>query len=103
MDDDKGLRGRNGSSPEEDEIWFEPKRFGYGAGLPVAREGWLAMGAYVGIMLLMAAMLGPLADANPLYMLAPVVVMAAATIWFGPLCARHTRGGWRWRWGGRED
>jgi hypothetical protein len=102
MDDDTRLRGRTGSSANDDEIWFEPKRFGYGAGLPIAREGWIALGGYVGAMLLMASALGPLAEINPLYMLAVAAVMAGLTIWFMPLCARHTRGGWRWRWGEKD-
>lgn len=103
MDDDTRLRGRMGSFPEEDEIWFEPKRYGYGVGLPIAREGWLAMGGYVGIVILTTCAIGPLANINPYYILAPVAIIAAATLWFLPLCERHTRGGWRWRWGGDED
>ena len=87
---------------EDEEPWFEPKRYGYGAGLPIRRAGWLALGGYVGIVILMTAAIGPLATANPFYILAPVAVIAAATIWFVPLCARHTRGGWKWRWGGED-
>ena len=26
--------------------WFAPKRFGYGAGLPIAWQGWVVMAAY---------------------------------------------------------
>jgi lipopolysaccharide export LptBFGC system permease protein LptF len=101
MDDDARLR-RRGQAPEEDDIWFEPKRYGYGAGLPISREGWIALGSYVAVMMLMAAAIGPLTKANPLYILVPVAIMAGMTIWFVPLCARHTRGGWRWRWGGDD-
>jgi hypothetical protein len=102
MDDDTRLR-RLGDAPDNEEIWFEPKRYGYGAGLPISREGWITLGGYAAVMILMASAIGPLSKANPLYILVPVAVMAGMTIWFVPLCARHTRGGWRWRWGDDQD
>jgi hypothetical protein len=98
MDDDARLRMRE-HAPDEEDVWFEPKRYGYGAGLPIRREGWITLGGYVAAMILMAVAIGPLAHANPLFLLCPAIVMAGATLWFVPLCARHTRGGWRWRWG----
>jgi len=32
------------------EPWFPVKRFGYGAGLPIARQGWFLVLAYVAAM-----------------------------------------------------
>lgn len=102
MDDDKGLRGR-GHARDEEDVWFEPKRYGYGAGLPIRREGWITLGSYVAVIILMTAAMGPFAQANPLLLLCPVIIIIGATLWFVPLCARHTRGGWRWRWGGDDN
>ncbi len=87
---------------DEPEPWFEPKRYGYGAGLPINRKGWIALGSYVAVVILMAATTGPLMMINPFLIFVPVGVFAGATLWFVPLCERHTRGGWRWRWGDKD-
>ena len=31
--------------------WFNPKRYGYGAGLPCSWEGWAVLAAFAAIML----------------------------------------------------
>ena len=31
--------------------WFNPKRYGYGAGLPCSWEGWAVLAAFMAIML----------------------------------------------------
>lgn len=75
-----------------DEDWFEPKRFGYGAGLPIAWQGWALLAGYVGAV----------AVAGIAMPRRPVLFVALALILTIPLLivsARHTRGGWRWRWG----
>ena len=30
--------------------WFAAKRFGYGAGLPIAWQGWLVVALYLGVV-----------------------------------------------------
>jgi hypothetical protein len=30
--------------------WFAPKRYGYGAGLPITWQGWAVTLAYVGVI-----------------------------------------------------
>lgn len=72
--------------------WFAPKRFGYGAGLPIKWQGWALSAAYVAIVIGAAAGL----DDHPLAIAAIVI---PATIAFLLVCNRTTRGGWRWRWG----
>jgi len=101
VDDDARLRTRR-QAPDHDNVWFEPKRYGYGAGLPIHRNGWIALGSYVAVIILMAAAIGPLAAASPLLIFVPVGVIAGATLWFVPLTERRTRGGWRWRWGDED-
>jgi hypothetical protein len=76
--------------------WFLPKRFGYGAGLPIAWQGWVLLAGYaltvVGLALL-AARSGPVASAG----LAAIV--AVLTVGFVVIARARTRGEWRWRWG----
>ncbi|MFZ3483956.1 hypothetical protein [Sphingomonas sp. 3-13AW] len=85
------------SQAERDDAWFAPKRFGYGAGMPIAWQGWVLLGGYVAIVLLACRFVA--ADH-------PVgfgIFVAALTLAVLALAAIHTRGGWRWRWGGRDE
>ena len=79
----------------ESGAWWAPKRFGYGAGLPIAWQGWAVTLSY--IMLIMGAALGILPHSP--FAFAAIVVVATAVLVL--VIARKTRGGWRWRWGGR--
>jgi hypothetical protein len=76
--------------------WFAPKRFGYGAGLPIAWQGWAVMTAYLIVVAVSAVGLMP---RHPLVTLA---ILTAATLVLIMVSAQHTRGGWQWRWGGKE-
>ena len=79
----------------DDMDWFAPKRFGYGAGLPIAWQGWALSAAYVGIIVAAT----PFLPGRPLPFVAVVI---PATALFMLICARTTRGGWRWRWRSRR-
>ena len=72
--------------------WFAPKRYGYGAGLPIAWQGWALIAAFMAIMV--AA--GVLLEGKPL---AQAAVVIPALLMLLLIAARTTRGGWRWRWG----
>ena len=75
--------------------WFAPKRYGYGAGLPIAWQGWALLGAYLAVLGLAVWLLAA----------APIAVLAvaiSATFLLLLIAARTTRGGWRWRWGERD-
>ncbi len=102
------------------EPWFEPKTYGFGAGLPIHRNGWIALGAYIGGMLLAGFVFtlalpaafdllvpktygvgytmapGPTALFMGLYLLLAVLPL---TLLLTAVAKRHTRGDWRWRWG----
>ena len=73
--------------------WFAPKRYGYGAGLPIAWQGWVLTIAYTGLIIGAALLLIPDNIA------AFVASTLAATVVMLLIAARKTRGGWRWRWG----
>jgi hypothetical protein len=70
--------------------WFAPKRYGYGAGLPISREGWLVLAAFVGG----ASAASRWLHGAPRY--AALAVLGGAIVAIG---ASKTKGGWRWRWG----
>ena len=76
-----------------DEDWFAPKRFGYGAGMPIAWQGWAVLVGFTGFLLMAGLLLVP---RHPALFVALAVVM---TIPLTIISAQHTRGGWRWRWG----
>ncbi|HJS40892.1 MAG TPA: hypothetical protein VJ763_05760 [Sphingomicrobium sp.] len=75
--------------------WFESKRYGLGAGLPIAWQGWVVTLAYVAAVIGTAFVFAQ----KPLIVLSIVLPLTAL---FLLLTARTTRGGWRWRWGEKE-
>lgn len=75
--------------------WFAPKRFGYGAGMPIAWQGWAMLLAH-GFLLLGLALAFV---HDPLLQVVLILVAAFAPL---PLYAKRTRGGWKWR-NGREE
>ena len=80
---------------EDDDAWFAPKRYGYGAGLPISRQGWAALLGYVALVIAATFLIR-------YSWIAYVGIVAAATAAFVIVCAQKTRGGWRWRWGERD-
>ena len=80
---------------EDEDAWFAPKRYGYGTGLPISRQGWAALIGYIALVALAGFLI-------PYSLLAYITIVLAATAAFILLCARKTRGGWRWRWGKRD-
>jgi hypothetical protein len=81
----------------DDDAWFAPKMFGYGAGLPIRWQGWLVTFLYVVVI---AGAAYRLQDNS----VALLSVVATATIIFAVIAANKTRGGWHWRWwGSRGD
>ena len=75
--------------------WFAAKRYGWGAGLPIAWQGWALSAAYGLLAFLAWHMLRE-------EVLAFVSVLVPLSVIFMTICARTTRGGWHWRWG-RDD
>lgn len=80
----------------EQGVWFAPKRYGYGAGLPIAWQGWVVYLAYILLMIGLVAMVRQLPRAE---LARPITGIVILTILFLIIVARRTRGGWRWRWG----
>ena len=77
--------------------WFAAKRYGYGAGLPLAWQGWAVVIAYLALVLGAAFLLG---EGEPVALLALII---PSTICLIVISASTTSGGWRWRWGEGDD
>ena len=75
--------------------WFAPKRYGYGSGLPIRWQGWALTIGFVALAIAVSRIFAN----RPLQLFA---IMAPLILVFCVICARTTRGGWRWRWG-EED
>ncbi len=73
------------------DVWFEPKRFGYGSGLPTRWQGWALTAGVIGIGFALGSMHNRRVGISLLLLDIGV---------FCIISARHTRGGWRWRSGG---
>jgi hypothetical protein len=72
--------------------WFAPKRYGYGAGRPIAWQGWAVTTVFIA---------GAVVAAN-VFAVRPLIlasILVPATLVVLLIAARTTRGGWRWRWG----
>ncbi|GAA4030709.1 hypothetical protein GCM10022281_07680 [Sphingomonas rosea] len=72
--------------------WFAPRRFGIGAGLPIAWQGWAITAVYVVALVVCVTLWGGHGDRTKLIMI-PLTIIFVGVVW------RTTRGGWRWRWG----
>jgi hypothetical protein len=76
--------------------WFAPKRYGLGS-TPITWQGWALTFGFVAITILLSVKFGQ----------RPIQLFAIGTpllLGFMVICAKTTRGGWRWRWGdGDED
>lgn len=76
--------------------WFAPKRYGYGAGMPISWQGWVLTVGFILVMILLGALVAPEQPLVFLALLIPVIIL------FTTIAAKTTKGGWRWRWG-KED
>ena len=76
--------------------WFAEKRFGYGAGLPIAWQGWVLLLSYVAVIIGLAALAGRTRDEA---LVGVIALMLLFTAVFVVIARVRTRGGWRWRWG----
>ena len=74
----------------DDRPWFRPKRRGYGAGLPIAWQGWLAIALHIVLITGVAVLL----NGQPILMTIFVILAGVAPM---SLYRARTEGGWKWR------
>ncbi len=77
--------------------WFEQKRYGYGAGLPIAWQGWAVLGVYMLVVAIGCMLAVWDEEVGAIAAIALIVPATAALVY---IAAMKTRGGWQWRWGG---
>ena len=70
--------------------WFSAKRFGWGAGVPTAWQGWAVTALYLAIVSGATLLLKD-------HRVAKWATIVPVTMMFMLICARTTRGGWSWR------
>lgn len=80
----------------DEHYWWAPKRYGIGTGLPIAWQAWAVAAAYSLVVVGGAFLILPRSRA------AFVAIVLTATATLLVVCARKTRGGWRWRWGEKD-
>lgn len=80
--------------------WFRAKSHGYGAGLPIAWQGWALMLSYIAAVLGIGLLLESASVGGVVGLVALIVLLTAIFI----LVAKaRTEGEWRWRWRWGED
>ena len=85
--------------PADETVWFSPKRYGYGAGLPITWQGWVVLGGYIAALLGLAWLIQNQRGALQAGAILLALILTGALI---AITRRRTRGGWRWRWGERD-
>ena len=85
------------SKSTEKKAWFAPKRYGYGAGLPISWEGWALTIVMVILTIFFATKYREL-NAS-LGTMTYWVLLIALFLGYGALAKSRTRGGWRLRKG----
>ncbi len=78
----------------EEGDWFAAKTHGYGAGLPIAWQGWVLLFAYVGVMIGIGLLIPGAGYAGLVFGLTG---MALASVAFTLIAKKRTKGGWKWR------
>lgn len=77
--------------PPAPTAWFAARRFGYGAGLPIAWQGWVALGLFLAVTLGSSFGLSFVPLHRPLLTVGAVMVLnLAATAAFSG-CAKRAR------------
>lgn len=74
----------------DDRPWFRPKNSGYGAGLPIAWQGWAMLALHIALIAGVAALF----RGHPALVTVMVVLAGVAPM---PLYRAKTEGGWHWR------
>ena len=75
--------------------WFAAKRYGIGASWPISWQGWAVTIGYL-------VMLGASGFIIPFSWIGYGSIVIIITVAFTLIASRTTKGGWRWRWDGKD-
>jgi len=75
--------------------WFRVKRFGYGAGLPCAWQGWVVLAVHLALLIAASALLA----GRPLPLSIVVITSTLGVVW---IAWKKSDAPWRWRDGGED-
>lgn len=81
--------------------WFRPKRYGYGAGLPICWQGWALLVGFIACIEGSIPLSFWLLPSSQALMLA-IPVILAITVAFVLIVRAKTDGGWHWRNGSKS-
>jgi hypothetical protein len=82
-----------------DRPWFAVKRFGYGAGMPIAWQGWALLLSYLLALIGLGFLAERLAGAA---LAGLILLMLLLTVLLVVVAKARTSGEWRWR-SGEDD
>ena len=80
----------------DDKPWFAQKRYGYGAGMPIAWQGWAVLLSYIAAFTGLAALAARAHGEALAGVIAGMVLLTAVLV---AVTKARTRDGWQWRWG----
>jgi hypothetical protein len=80
---------------DDERPWFRAKSYGFGAGLPIAWQGWLLLALHVALIIGVSLALKD----KPVAQIAVIMIVALLPM---PIYAARTEGGWHWRWGNHK-
>ena len=83
----------------EEGDWFAGKKLGYGAGLPIAWQGWVLLLSYVGLVIGISVLFD---KGDIIGVLTGGGAIVLVTVPFMMIVRARTVGGWKWR-GPRSD
>ena len=75
--------------------WFAAKRYGIGAGIPIAWRGWAVIAIFIALLFLAYCLFGPEYPRG-------FAIIIPAILGLLVIGTRTTRGGWHWRWGNED-
>ena len=80
--------------PNDVRYWFPAKRYGWGWGLPITWEGWAALAAFLGLIVVGVVVVPPARSlANFIAYIAVLSIVFTGVCWWKGEPPR-------WRWGG---
>jgi hypothetical protein len=80
-------------SPADPRYWFPAKRYGWGWGPPSTWQGWVVLGAYVGLLVSLCVLVP--ADRHPYWFWAGLGTLVTTLIAIGLWKGEPPK----WRWG----